>query len=97
MNKQVQTVSFTINGELKTFATEPDEKLLALLRREGYKGAKYGCGQKLSFHSYSSSHFFTLIQFIAYYIFPSISSYPPVKYLTNFLWFFPVFRAEKTS
>ena len=45
MNKNPQTVSFTINGEFKTFATEPDEKLLALLRREGYKGAKFGCGQ----------------------------------------------------
>ena len=45
MNQHPQTVSFTLNGELKTFATEPDEKLLALLRREGYKGAKYGCGQ----------------------------------------------------
>ncbi len=45
MNPHTQTVSFTLNGELKTFATEPDEKLLALLRREGYKGAKYGCGQ----------------------------------------------------
>ena len=45
MIKNPQTVSFTINGESKTFITEPDEKLLALLRREGYKGAKYGCGQ----------------------------------------------------
>lgn len=45
MIKNPQTVSFTINGELKTFITAPDEKLLALLRREGYKGAKYGCGQ----------------------------------------------------
>jgi carbon-monoxide dehydrogenase small subunit len=38
-------VSFSINGEKKTFATRPDEKLLDLLRREGYKGTKYGCGQ----------------------------------------------------
>ncbi len=45
MIKNPQTVSFTINGENKTFITAPDEKLLALLRREGYKGAKYGCGQ----------------------------------------------------
>ena len=45
MIKNPQTVSFTINGESKTFITEPDEKLLALLRREGYKGAKFGCGQ----------------------------------------------------
>jgi aerobic-type carbon monoxide dehydrogenase small subunit (CoxS/CutS family) len=40
-----QTVSFILNGEPKTFATEPDEKLLTLLRREGYRGSKYGCGQ----------------------------------------------------
>ncbi|NLB66266.1 MAG: (2Fe-2S)-binding protein [Lentisphaerae bacterium] len=40
-----KTVTFTINGENKTFITEPDEKLLTLLRREGYKGAKFGCGQ----------------------------------------------------
>ncbi|HPC19992.1 MAG: (2Fe-2S)-binding protein [Kiritimatiellae bacterium] len=45
MKKNPHTVTFTINGELKTFLTEPDEKLLALLRREGYQGAKYGCGQ----------------------------------------------------
>ncbi|OGR75681.1 MAG: hypothetical protein A2X32_03260 [Elusimicrobia bacterium GWC2_64_44] len=34
-----------MNGEKKTFATRPDEKLLTLLRREGYRGTKYGCGQ----------------------------------------------------
>ena len=45
MKKNPNTVSFTLNGERKTFITEPDEKLLALLRREGYKGAKFGCGQ----------------------------------------------------
>lgn len=45
MKKNPPTVSFTINGENKTFITEPDEKLLDLLRREGYKGAKFGCGQ----------------------------------------------------
>lgn len=39
------TVTFTLNGELKTFATDPNEKLLTLLRREGYRGSKYGCGQ----------------------------------------------------
>ena len=38
-------VTFSLNGELKTFATAADEKLLTLLRREGYKGTKYGCGQ----------------------------------------------------
>jgi len=45
MKADKNTVSFTLNGELKTFATEPDEKLLTLLRREGYRGTKYGCGQ----------------------------------------------------
>ncbi len=39
------TVSFTLNGVKKTFETRPDEKLLALLRRNGYRGTKYGCGQ----------------------------------------------------
>ena len=45
MEKSTCTVSFTLNGEKKTFATSPDEKLLALLRRNGYRGTKYGCGQ----------------------------------------------------
>ena len=45
MMKNPQTVTFTLNGERKTFITRPDEKLLALLRREGYKGTKFGCGQ----------------------------------------------------
>ena len=45
MKTAVNTVSFTLNGEKKTFSTRPDEKLLDLLRREGYKGTKYGCGQ----------------------------------------------------
>ena len=45
MKKNPPTVTFTLNGELKTFITEPDEKLLALLRREGYRGAKFGYGQ----------------------------------------------------
>jgi carbon-monoxide dehydrogenase small subunit len=40
-----RTVSFILNGEQKSFPTEPDEKLLALLRREGYRGTKFGCGQ----------------------------------------------------
>jgi len=43
--KSSMTVSFRLNGELVTFSTDPDEKLLALLRREGYRGTKYGCGQ----------------------------------------------------
>lgn len=45
MQASPQTVSFTLNGEGKTFTTEPDEKLLTLLRRHGYRGTKYGCGQ----------------------------------------------------
>jgi aerobic-type carbon monoxide dehydrogenase small subunit (CoxS/CutS family) len=45
MTENKNTVSFTLNGEKKTFATNPDEKLLTLLRREGYRGTKYGCGQ----------------------------------------------------
>ena len=45
MKKNPNTVSFTLNGERKSFITEPNEKLLDLLRREGYKGTKYGCGQ----------------------------------------------------
>jgi carbon-monoxide dehydrogenase small subunit len=45
MAKTAHTVSFTLNGEKKTFDTRPDEKLLTLLRREGYRGTKYGCGQ----------------------------------------------------
>lgn len=45
MAKTAHTVTLTVNGEKKTFATRPDEKLLALLRREGYRGTKYGCGQ----------------------------------------------------
>ncbi|MHB0995197.1 MAG: (2Fe-2S)-binding protein [Elusimicrobiales bacterium] len=45
MKGHTDTVSFTLNGEKKTFATRPDEKLLDLLRREGYRGTKYGCGQ----------------------------------------------------
>ena len=45
MKENPDTVTFTLNGELKTFAAGPDEKLLALLRREGYHGTKFGCGQ----------------------------------------------------
>ncbi|MBP5788132.1 MAG: (2Fe-2S)-binding protein [Kiritimatiellae bacterium] len=39
------TVRFTLNGEKREFRTDPDEKLLDLLRREGYRGTKFGCGQ----------------------------------------------------
>ncbi len=45
MKETSHNISFTLNGELKTFAAGPDEKLLALLRREGYRGTKFGCGQ----------------------------------------------------
>jgi aerobic-type carbon monoxide dehydrogenase small subunit (CoxS/CutS family) len=45
MKENPHAVSFTLNGEMKSFITEPDEKLIALLRREGYRGTKYGCGQ----------------------------------------------------
>jgi carbon-monoxide dehydrogenase small subunit len=36
-------ISFTLNGELKEFEIAPNERLLVLLRRNGYKGTKYGC------------------------------------------------------
>ena len=39
-------IRFRINGETKDFILETaDEKLLDLLRRYGYKGAKWGCGE----------------------------------------------------
>jgi len=36
-------ISFTLNGVKKEFEVDPNERLLALLRRNGYKGTKYGC------------------------------------------------------
>ncbi|PIU17790.1 MAG: (2Fe-2S)-binding protein [Elusimicrobia bacterium CG08_land_8_20_14_0_20_59_10] len=45
MKGNINTVSFILNGQRKTFNVEPGEKLLALLRREGCRGTKYGCGQ----------------------------------------------------
>lgn len=36
-------ITFTINGEPKTWDVGPGEVLLDLLRREGYLGAKRGC------------------------------------------------------
>lgn len=36
-------INININGEKKQFCIKPEEKLLDLLRREGYKGAKRGC------------------------------------------------------
>ncbi len=44
MSEQKQ-ISFTINGEKKTFAISPDEKLVKLLRRAGYAGVKEGCDE----------------------------------------------------
>ncbi len=38
-------MTFTINGVARTVEAEPGEVLLDLLRREGYTGAKFGCGQ----------------------------------------------------
>jgi aerobic-type carbon monoxide dehydrogenase small subunit (CoxS/CutS family) len=38
------TITLIINGETRTFAIDPGEKLLDLLRREGYMGVKKGCG-----------------------------------------------------
>ncbi len=45
MNQYPMTVSFTLNGEKRTFATAPGENLLDLLRRSGLRGTKFGCGQ----------------------------------------------------
>lgn len=36
-------ISFILNGELKEFDVFPNERLLSLLRRNGFKGTKYGC------------------------------------------------------
>lgn len=41
MNKK--KISFILNGVHKEFEVDPNERLLALLRRNGYKGTKYGC------------------------------------------------------
>ena len=38
------TITLMINGREKTFVIDPVEKLLELLRREGYMGVKKGCG-----------------------------------------------------
>jgi len=38
------TITPIINGLEKTFQIEPGEKLLEVLRREGYMGVKKGCG-----------------------------------------------------
>jgi aerobic-type carbon monoxide dehydrogenase small subunit (CoxS/CutS family) len=38
-------MTLKINGVTKTIEAGPGEILLDVLRREGYKGAKFGCGQ----------------------------------------------------
>jgi len=38
------TITLIINGREKTFAIDPGEKLLDVLRREGYMSVKKGCG-----------------------------------------------------
>ncbi len=38
------TITVTINGREKTLAIHPSEKLLDVLRREGYMSVKKGCG-----------------------------------------------------
>lgn len=37
-------VSLTVNGARRTFDAHPGDTLLEVLRREGYKGVKKGCG-----------------------------------------------------
>jgi len=41
----VKTITFSINGEQKQFSVAPDEMLIDLLRKNGYKGIKWGCGE----------------------------------------------------
>lgn len=43
MSGTAKQVSFTLNGEARTFETGPSETLMELLRRSGYVGAKNGC------------------------------------------------------
>ena len=38
-------IRLTINGEDRTCEAAPDEKLLDMLRRLGYKSVKFGCGE----------------------------------------------------
>ena len=38
-------ISFSINGHKRDFEVTADEKLLDLLRDNGYKGPKFGCGE----------------------------------------------------
>ena len=41
----MRTITFSINGEKRSFEIKADEKLLDLLHRHGYKGPKWGCGE----------------------------------------------------
>ena len=36
-------ITFMLNGKKQEFEIEPGERLLGLLRKNGYKGTKYGC------------------------------------------------------
>ncbi|UCG02924.1 MAG: (2Fe-2S)-binding protein [Candidatus Heimdallarchaeota archaeon] len=38
-------INLTINGKAKTFTIKPDELLIDVLRKEGYKGVKRGCDE----------------------------------------------------
>jgi aerobic-type carbon monoxide dehydrogenase small subunit (CoxS/CutS family) len=38
-------IRVSVNGDARTFAVEPGELLLDVLRREGLKGVKFGCGE----------------------------------------------------
>lgn len=42
--KTAHSVRFKLNGEPREFLVAADEKLLELLRREGFTGTKHGCG-----------------------------------------------------
>ncbi len=41
----MKTITFSINGEQKQFSINPDEMLVDVLRNNGYKGVKWGCGE----------------------------------------------------
>jgi len=40
-----KTVNFTLNGRKRQFQCRPNESLLELLRRAGFKGVKRGCSE----------------------------------------------------
>jgi len=43
MSRTTLELKLTINGTEKTFEVSPDDRLSAVLRREGYMGVKVGC------------------------------------------------------